>query len=295
MFSRKSFLIAVIFCIGFLALNFKSLQFRSSNIALALPAKLETHLAATGLHTRSILNHSFSYLGEGNQAYAFISADKKFVLKFFKNSPLNSNNWLELLSFVPFVDQYFQKNHQRALRKYHRVFNAYEIAYLHDRQHCGLQCIHLHQSAASDFMIHIIDRFGISHAIDLNIHAFVIQKMAVPLKNILKKELKEGKIELVKLQLKKVVEMYLEEYQNGIFDHDHNLMVNIGFIAESPMRIDVGKLVLDLNYQSKEFYLKDLDKIIHQRIAKWLDRHFPEYTEEIVLTLEPYLDPTRYL
>jgi len=287
----KRFILLAIFiliCLG-VGLQYYSSQFKLSNISQALPPNQAQTPLLMPSEVKSIFDRPLSYLGEGNQAFAFVSSDEKFVVKFFKNTPLKSNSWLEIFSSVPFIETYLKKHQQRANRKFERVFNAYEIAYAHDRQHCGLKYIHLYQSGNLKIVAQATDTFGIQHSIDLDKHAFIIQKKGEPLKSLLTRELKEGKIGLVKLRLQQVIEMYLDGYQKGIFDHDHNLMVNVGFVDDCPMRIDVGKLVLDPSTTSKDVYLADLDKIIHQRIAKWFKRHSPEHTHEVLQTLEPFL------
>ncbi len=285
----KIFAIFTALIITWLAFYFYSNQFKPSNISLALPPNQVHAPILMTQEVKTLFEQPFSYLGEGNQAYALTSKDGKFVIKFFKNTPITSQSWMDLFSSFPFIETYLNTKRLRAQRKYERVFNAYEIAYAHDQQHCGLMYIHLYQSNDLKSSAKAIDAFGISHSIDLDNYAFIIQKKGEPLKSLLKRELSEGKIELVKTRLQQVIEMYIAEYQKGVFDHDHNLMTNIGFADGIPMRIDVGKLVLDPTYTSKDIYLKDLDKIIHQRIIKWFKRHSPDHTNDVLQTLEIFL------
>lgn len=46
-----------------------------------------------------ILSQSFHFLGSGKQCYAFESQDRKYVLKFIKQSRKRSIPWLENISF----------------------------------------------------------------------------------------------------------------------------------------------------------------------------------------------------
>lgn len=276
--------------VSFFCYTYYSSQFHVTKISEALPPKdsLEASLITPDIKT--IFNKPLAYLGEGNQAYAFETSDGKYVVKFFKNAPLSTQSRFENLSFLPFVESYLAKNKGRGMRKFDRVFKAYDVAYCYDKEHCGLTYIHLHHSSDINMTAKAFDASGVPHRVDLDSHAFVVQKKGVPLKTLLKKEIDDGNIELVKVQLQKVIEMYLEEYQNGILDDDHNLMTNIGFVEERPIRIDVGKLAHDPLYSSHDVYLADLDKVINERIAKWLSRHAPDHKEEIMQSLLPYLD-----
>jgi len=99
--------------------------------------------------------------------------------------------------------------------------------------------------------------------------------------------LKQKDVPLAQKKLKQIIAMYLTEYQHGIFDHDHNIMINVGFSDDEPMRLDVGKIVLDQQYSNPDLYQKDLNKIINKRIDKWLLKHYPQYRKEIISNLIP--------
>lgn len=287
-FKSKLIILFTMLLITVVGLTYYSKQFRAGNITFALPLKN----SSTALLPDEILtqfDQPLRYLDEGNQAFAFTTNNGNFVVKFFKSDPLSARSWLEMFSGIPLIDSYLNKKKERSRRKFDRVFEAYDIAFSHDQENCGLVYTHLIQSDHLNLSTIAIDAFGVSHFIPLDQYAFVIQKKGEPLKKILKRELDAGNIDTIKQKLHCVIAMYLEEYQRGIFDHDHNLMSNVGFSEGRPMRIDVGKLVLDLSYQKKEVYLPDLKKIIHERIEKWLKRYSPSHSAEILLSLETYL------
>ena len=46
-----------------------------------------------------LLLQKFTYLDRGTQSYAFVSADQKYVIKFFNMKHLTPKTWLKLLPF----------------------------------------------------------------------------------------------------------------------------------------------------------------------------------------------------
>ena len=86
-------------------------------------------------------------------------------------------------------------------------------------------------------------------------------------------------------RFKQLIDMYIKEYKKGIIDRDHNIMYNTGFIADTPMRLDAGRLGFNERIKIQENYSKDLKKIVHERISGWLNRHYPKYQKVIVEAL----------
>ena len=132
------------------------------------------------------------------------------------------------------------------------------------------------------FKVNVTDRWGFHHAIDLSRVPFVIQQKATPTRQVITELLNNGQVELVKQHLRLIVDMYLDEYRRGIWDRDHNYMYNTGFVDGLPIRIDVGRLRYNENMKDPAYAARDLQKVAVQRTSEWLNRHFPQYREEIV-------------
>lgn len=223
----------------------------------------------------ALLDQPFSYLGSGNQVYAFVSQDGLYVLKFFKFGHLKPNNWNAWLPYGA---------HREAvkLRKIDRLFRAHAIAYRWDRQHTGL--LYVHTSNHDDFLptITVRDRYGFTQHIPLNTTFFVLQKKGTPLREVIHTALQKGNIAQGKQLLHRVIEMYLDEYRLGVCDQDHNLWYNVGFVGDEPIRMDVGKVTYDPSYANPAVHTDDLVKVIQQRIAGWLQKYHPNERAEIV-------------
>lgn len=277
--------------------NFHTRDFRPSNIKMDLPHRAEWDIPPPNAVEKGtisqILSQNFSFLGKGNQVYAFESQDGQYVLKFFRFSHLKPGSWLSPLSTIPFIDRYIQKQERIKHRKLERIFNAYHLAYSKDRDHSGLLYVQLNPENRINQLVRVYDKLGISYEIDLNQTVFVLQHKAIPLRIFISDLFAKNDLSNAKKYFRDVIDMYIREYQRGIFDHDHNIMYNIGINKDLPMRIDIGKIVYDPDYTKPEVYREDLHKVVFVRIDKWLKTHFPEYREEIVKDLDDKLNDLR--
>ena len=55
--------------------------------------------------------------------------------------------------------------------------------------------------------------------------------------------------------------MYISEYKKGIYDRDHGVMHNTGFVEDYPFHLDVGKFSKEESMRQVKFYKKDLERI----------------------------------
>src|SRR5271163_4346243 len=77
-----------------------------------------------------------------------------------------------------------------------------------------------------------------------------------------------------------ILEMYISEYKKGIFDHDHGVLHNTGFVGNRPFHLDVGKLNKDDRIQQPDIYKKDLEHIVW-KMDVWVKASYPHYYHEI--------------
>ena len=80
-----------------------------------------------------VFDQKFAYLGAGGQCYAFVSDDKQYVLKFFKQHKFRKKN-------TPASE---------GIARREKAFTSYKIAYDKLREETGL--LFLHPSRVTDF------------------------------------------------------------------------------------------------------------------------------------------------
>lgn len=227
-----------------------------------------------------IFAQRFFYLGKGAQSYAFASEDGKFVVKFFKFKHLKPNWLMQMLpSFPPFVD--WKKRYlERKKRKFDSIFDGYALAYRKNKERSGLVYLQLQPNPHLALQATLIDKLGREHLVDLTNTCFLLQKKGVPLRDHLDSLLFANRLSAAKESIKALLSMYIEEYSEGIYDRDHGLLQNTGFLGQTPFHLDVGKLVEKPSMQSPDIYKQDLEWVIW-KIRAWIHKHYPIHAGEM--------------
>lgn len=278
---RRACAIAVGLVLLIGAYDFFDSQFRLSNVREHVSEPREMPVSSDEERLlKDILEQPFAYLDRGRQSYVFVSQDGRYVIKFF-----------DLHRYQPGWATFFSKSSQaRMKRKMERLFRGYELAYERDRDNAMIVYQQLVPNAALRQHVLLIDRFGIRHDIDLGQVPFIIQHKGKSTRDVMTDLLKKGNVKEAKKRLRQLMDMYVVEYSRGMFDRDHNFMYNTGFVGETPMRLDVGRLRADDRFKDPEYSRKDLEKVAYDRTEGWLQRHFPQYRKEILEDLHRGLD-----
>jgi hypothetical protein len=229
---------------------------------------------------QGILTQKFYYLGEGKQTYAFVSEDGSYVLKFFKK--FNPS------IFFQFYPQSYQEKLKRSQQKQlDWAFTGYALAFEADRENSALILVHFQPS--EDLKTLVYDKLGRAYQASLNQTVFVLQKKGDKTKNILMNLFNHHEIEAAKAHIGALFDLYLSEYNKGLYDRDHNVMHNTGFIGDKPFRIDLGRLRKNEAMKSKDVFKKDLEKIAWKRIDPWMKKYYPQHRAVIKEYLEKKL------
>lgn len=195
----------------------------------------------------ALLNQPYHFFGEGHQTYAFVSADGKTILKFVKFGYMDS-----------------MSTDERDVRL-KRLFNGYLIAFQKDRENTALIALHQAEPGGTPLLVKV----G-GETIDLAPLYFILQKRVTPLKEILNQN--KGSAQTI---LDKILNLYADEYRRGLYDSDHNVLYNTGFIDQRAYRLDAGRLKM-LPQENRQAFIKlDLEKIL-TRFRKWIVKNLPE-------------------
>lgn len=248
-----------IFALGF-SLSKKSDCFSPDFVAVA-PEHLPSEVYPVSKEAHAILSQAFYFLGSGNQSYAFVSEDNKWVLKLIKFHCLTTHDPYQLIPRVGFLANIREERDQERQKKIQRVFHGFHVAYNFDRENCGLVCYHLPGKEELSHETVVYDKAGRKHVLDLNNYVFALQQKAVPTGELLKQGNQEELID-------SLFAMFREEFTAGLYDGDHNVIHNTGFVGKKPIRIDFGKLM-----QKEVDVDQELTKIAEERINPWLQKH----------------------
>lgn len=262
---------------------------RVSNMTYQLPFKApwevpeltpEAHQQLT-----HVLSQKFYYIGKGAQSYAFASEDQQYVLKFFKFKHLKPNFLIDLIPSIPPFKTYKNQVIERKKRKLLSVFNGYDLAYRKNRHESQLLYVHLIPTQTLHQHVTIIDKIGQEKVIDLDAVVFLIQRKGDTLRTRLTQLLEQGQVSEAEKALTNIVKMYVSEYQKGLYDRDHGVMFNTGFVGDQPFHLDVGKFSQDESMRDVQVYKKDLEHVVW-KISQWINRYFPQYAA----VLTPFLE-----
>jgi hypothetical protein len=240
-------------------------------------------------HIKTVLDQAFQFIGQGNQAYAFLSADSKYVLKFFKFGHLKKNPLWNFLPKLEILTDSLKEKNLSQQKRFMKVFDGYLIAYEDDPENTGVIFIHLNKTNSLNQSVIVSDRLGFTHTIDLDDVVFVLQEKVTPTKQVLTELLEKQDVRNAKIRIGQLFTLYLSEYKKGIFDRDHNLIYNTGFNEHAAIRLDVGKLRKNEEVKKPEFYMSDLKKIAYKRIDRWLHTYYPKFQKEIADYMESRL------
>lgn len=198
-----------------------------------------------------LLSQTFSFLGMGDQAYAFLGEDKKTVLKLFKHYDAQGKRPLD------------------------HIFESCQLAYNELREETGLLYLHLNKEPYSRY-ITLIDKLGFSHIIDINATEYALQKKADNLIfPAIAQLLKKQDISATKNHIHSLFNLIAKRCCKGIGDRDTALRRNYGFLYSQPIAIDIGSYYCN---ESLKDPINARAEIAHKtrRLERWLKKHYPE-------------------
>lgn len=236
------------------------------------------------------LSQPLNYIGKGHQSYVFGSDQSPYVLKIVRFNYLKPTALALFLEKIPFVGDHFREKREAKQKRFWRVFNGYAVGFEKDPLYSGLIAVHLNPTQTEVASVTLFDRYHTQYELDLNKAAFVIQKRAVPLRTIVDDLLKKGNVDLAKRRIRQIFKMYITEYHAGIYDEDHNLLINVGFAGEEPIRMDLGKVKEWPEIKDPMVYKKDLYRIMDKRLDPWFKKNYPQYRDHLRAYMESLLE-----
>lgn len=254
-------------------------DFRISNISDSLPENQEWDAPLTQEKKQlidKIASQKFHYIGKGAQVYAFASEDGQYVLKFFKFKHLRPSLFVQLLPPIGPLKNFKEQNVARKERKLKGVFEGHAIAYKFDQEHSGLLYIHLNLSNDIDKVVTLVDKIGREHLVDLDRTVFVLQKKGETFRTIVDRDLSHGEVAKAASNARKILSMYKSEYEKGVYDRDHGISHNTGFIGEEPFHLDVGKFSYDPKMKDPSIYQSDLEHV-RFKMEEWVRLNYPQH------------------
>lgn len=230
------------------------------------------------------LTQSYHYLACGNQAFAFLSEDGRYVLKFFKQK------LYEPLFFWKWIPSTWLKEGRRAKKlwkkqdKLQRDYESYRLAFDELKEQTGLIFVHLNTTNWLNNKLKVIDKSQAVHFIDLDQFNFIIQKRADLVYPTIDTLMAQSNISAAKQALSSILRLFAARCQKGIADSDPDLDKNFGFIDGKAVQIDIGRFTR--NPEKIKFQQRHLTSrpqavnfeppVIKENFQAWLKENYPE-------------------
>lgn len=229
-----------------------------------------------------ILDQHFFLFNTGAQAFAFISEDGEYILKFFKGHHYETQPWVHLAP-----DFIIPKRAKRADKRLIRDTISYAIACHELQNESGLIAMQLGSNDLINKTIKLVDNSGTSYSLDLKHNDFILQKKAKLLYPYLQ-ELIEKKDDIQARQaIQSLLALMVQINNKGIYDEDSKIHRNAGFVNNRPIFIDVGRFAWLEKTKDPAFQYQNL---LHEtRTFKiWLKENYPHLVSVLDESLEAY-------
>ncbi len=237
--------------------------------------QLDAPSASVEKQLHEICKGSFSYLAKGSQSYAFISEDKKYVLKLFKCYHLKPVNWIAKLPMPQALAQSRDEALAKRYKKISLTLQSYKLAATEIQEECGLVALEILPTKEIDQEVTLYDKLGRKHRINLGQYGFILQKRADLIYPRLSHWIATGDMTSAKRALQSIVAIIVERSKKGIQDSDPDLHKNAGLIGTTAVFIDLGSFHANPDAKNEAIYKADLYKITN-RLREWLEKQSPE-------------------
>jgi len=222
-----------------------------------------------------ILDQPFHYLDSGRQCFVFESADKRYVIKFLNHARFYMSDILKKIPLPDSLDEKRAKKIQTRTDRIENFFNSFKIGYDLLKEETGILFMQLKPSGHFEKKLKILDVSKHAHEIDLNSVNFILQKRADSMIYPYLSQLDEVSF---REAIDQILELVGSRIEKGIMDDDLNVEVNIGFLDQKPLMIDIGRLFLDPTISEPQNYASELEKST-RFLEKWLESNHPKMAE----------------
>lgn len=241
--------------------------------------------------TKEILSQTYYYLGSGTHCYAFISQDKKYVVKFFKMHRILPKNWLRDFPF-----SLFEKMRLDYVEKRQDVFEAYfksfKDAFDHLREECGLIYVHLNKSRDLKIKTMFLGFDGKKFNIDLDSKEFIVQLKTERICEYLLECKEKNKEEEARQAVRSLLEIVAHRCQRGYGDQNLGLRNNFGFIEGRAIFVDCSHFFFDTSLKFPQHLQTDVLRAV-EKLSQWSDGAYPDLSiilqEEAQVVIDKYL------
>ncbi len=234
-----------------------------------------------------VFEQPFYYLSSGQQCYAFISKDQKYVLKFFKMHKLIPKTWIQDFPSSLFRNARFN-DVQKKKYVLESTFAGIKVAFDYLKDQSALIYIHLNKTKHLKKRVQVFDKLGVRFDIDLDSKEFIVDATAELLYPRLLRlsELKDE--EKIRQSVLSLFDLIATRCQRGFADQELVIWNNYGFIGDCAVLIDCGKLFADSEIVYSHNYKREIVNVC-EAINDWAQKNCPMVSPILQKELQCYI------
>jgi hypothetical protein len=235
-----------------------------------------------GEEAEAAICQDFRYLGRGRQAFAFVSEDGNYVLKFPRGDIYKVPFWLRALPLE------YRRQRQIA-RKAHReleILQSFHLAMDELKEPTAMIAMNFSKNGFGESLdcfhekktVKIIDKIGRSVHIPLDRTYFILQKKKQLFRDVIHEAaLKEGVVGVGKV-IDALFAVIVQRTAKGILNRDGSFLRNYGFDEKGAYQTDVGSFYKVDNQPMKDVYFRSMELSV-KPIRRWMEKTHPEWLE----------------
>ncbi len=268
-------MLCLVLLIGFCASIGKGWHWARSGFSLARLDGWTQELEGTWWDPEadSAIAQKFTYLGRGRQAFAFVSQDGRYVLKFPRADIYKLPFWLRTLPFEKKRARYISR---KAIKE-RELLQSFQLAFEELKESTamiGMNC----SKRETAKIVTIVDKMGRSFRLTLDRSYFILQKKKKLFRDAIVEAFEKEGTAGVERVLDATFAVIVERTGKGILNWDGEFLHNYGFDEQRAYQTDVGSFfkVEDQPMKSVYFYSMELSV---KPIRRWLKQTHPEWLE----------------
>jgi len=221
------------------------------------------------------LDQPYKYLSKGSQSFVFESMDRRWVVKFYKfPSHMRTLSWLKHPVSYAFDEKRIAiKEHN--LARFLLSFNSYFLAWKDLSPETAVAYVHLNPTSHLGKSLTLIDTLGVHYSVPLDSMAFVLQRKADDIFQVLDSAIQKGDFELGKTIVDSLVDVIESRCRKGISDLDSMENHNYGWLDGRAVHIDVGRFTRDERVKAPQACKQEVLRIT-QAFSNHLGQNYPE-------------------
>jgi hypothetical protein len=212
-----------------------------------------------------LFSEPLTFLGSGNQFYAFETADGRYVVKFMKFSRRRPIPWLEKLPLPLFLDSWRNSYLAQRSKRLSHLEKSSSLALRDLQQETGLVPLPQLQQTVT-----LVDKLGIRHTIDLSRTQFFLQKKAQPFTSYFLQNPSQSQ-SLLTSYIKTVG----SQCSKGICNLDPMLERNFGVADNRMIVLDIGSFLSNEKLKTKTGLQRQI-LLELLPLREWLQKNGPQ-------------------